>query len=454
MSEKEGEKAREEGGRDGGEEGSIERDEGRVIEPIGVDAGISRGAGEGARVDTREDARHTEERETARGEYRREYGGDQRDYRGRREDYRGPRSDTRDHRDDFRDNYRRYQAEEPALPVDENDYDRSIKDDFVYEVSSEPEFGQTRALFIGNLRPPFENSDLRKLLSEEAAKVGSTIERAWLNERRSHCLVIVSEIGGATGIQRALNGKVFPESAEGAEGATEDSVASVEPSASAAELPQPTDLAAEPSQPNASAVEPSQTAVSVSLESADPAAGPAQSTISAEPAQSTVSAEPSTPAAEGSNLPLYIDFIPVKATQLWIDQESRGPKDAVWKVSYVKVPSREGSDFLIATHRMLNYPNRSYGYKSSRGRYGRRGGGYRGRGRYRGGYREREYRGDYYRDYYQGSGYRPYGSRDREYGGYGRSSRDYGNSDVYRNDRSSADRQEMPRETRSPEWSD
>ncbi|KAG7698959.1 hypothetical protein KL930_002253 [Ogataea haglerorum] len=207
-------------------------------------------------------------------------------------------------------------------PQEDKDYDRSIKDDVIYEIRETPEFNETRALIIANLRQPFDNQEFQDLLNEQAAKTNSTIERAWLNNRRSHCIVIVSDVAGAVAIQKNLNGTKFPKEDTN----QEDGV---------------------------------------------------------------------------SRHPLYIDFIPVKATEHWIDQENKGPKDAVWKVSYVRQPSKrqEGQEFLVATHKMLNYPNKTFGYKSSTRYRGR--GAYRGRGRggFRG-YRDYDYRyAPYRRDY-------------------------------------------------------
>ncbi|GME82607.1 unnamed protein product [Ambrosiozyma monospora] len=197
------------------------------------------------------------------------------------------------------------QADQPS-----ETFNKDIKTDVVYDIPDTARYNQTRALLIANLRPPFDNSDFQQMLNEQASNVNATIERAWLNERRSHCIVIVSDVEGAAEIQKNLNGHYFPLTPDNAD-------------------PEPEfDERGEPIE----------------------------------------------------RLKMYIDFIPVKATQLWIDQENRGPKDAVWKVDYVSAPSKEERDstFLVATHQMLNYPNRSTGYKSSnppRGssRYGRGG---------------------------------------------------------------------------------
>ncbi|KAH3665579.1 hypothetical protein OGAPHI_003766 [Ogataea philodendri] len=200
---------------------------------------------------------------------------------------------------------------------EELDYDRSIKDDVVYDIRETPEYNQTRALIVANLTQPFDNQEFQDLLNQQAAKTGSLIERAWLNIRRTHCFVIVSDIAGAVALQSNLNGTKFPKDND----------------------------------------------------------------------QQT---------EQVTRHPLYIDFIPVKATQHWIDQENKGPKDAVWKVSFEKQPSKqqEGQEFLVATHKMLNYPNKTFGYKSSSRFRGRGRGGYRGYRDYNN-YRYTPYRREY-----------------------------------------------------------
>lgn len=218
-----------------------------------------------------------------------------------------------------------------------DDFDPSIKDDVIYEINDEPQFNDTRALFIGNLREPFENEVLRETLGVEASKAHCIVERAWLNSRRTHCIVIVSDVPGAVAIRKSLNGKIFPFSDE--------------------------------SEMN----------------------------------------------SELNRLPLYIDFIPVKATQMWIDQEIYGPRDAVWKVSYTEVPSKKqpGTTFTVSTHKMLNYFNHTWGYRSSarelnrgssRSRGNRRRDRYPRDGRRRG--NDRYYDGSYYKGNRYGRNYR------------------------------------------------
>ncbi|OWB75140.1 hypothetical protein B5S31_g4999 [[Candida] boidinii] len=228
--------------------------------------------------------------------------------------------------------------EQEQSKEEEDIYDRNIKDDVIYEIKEKPEYTETRALIIANLRPPFDNKDFQDLLNTQAEQTNSTIERAWLNARRTHCIVIVSDIAGAVSIQKNLNGKIFPFT----DSSNDDNQ----------EQEQDQDQEIEKDQD-----------------------------------QNT------------EKLPLYADFIPVKATSLWIDQENRGPKDGIWKITYITQNSKTNSNskFLVSTHKMINYPNRSDGYKSSnnsihsnRYHHHHRGGSSRS-GSYRSSYYERPY---------------------------------------------------------------
>ncbi|ODV84205.1 hypothetical protein CANARDRAFT_29360 [[Candida] arabinofermentans NRRL YB-2248] len=248
----------------------------------------------------------------------------------------------------------------------DDEYDKSITEDVIYEITETPQFSETRALIIANLSGPFDNKDFQDLLNEQAAKTDSTIERAWLNARRTHCIVIVSDIAGASSIQKNLNGRVFPYT-QG-----DDNVEDKEQEQEEEEEPK-LDENGEPIKRHK----------------------------------------------------LFIDFIPVKATQHWIDQENKGPKDAVWKISYVKLPSKQqqGSDFLVATHKMLNYPNKTFGYKSSGQRSSRgrgRGSNYRShRGRSNYNSSSRPYPAGSYDPYYANARYgNYYPDHQQQYGGY------------------------------------
>ncbi|GME92678.1 unnamed protein product [[Candida] boidinii] len=252
--------------------------------------------------------------------------------------------------------------------VEEDIYDRSIKDDVIYEIKEKPEYTETRALIIANLRPPFDNKDFQDLLNTQAEQTNSTIERAWLNARRTHCIVIVSDIAGAVSIQKNLNGKIFP--------------------------------------------------FTDSSNDEDQEQDQDQDTEKEQEQEQNVT----------EKLPLYADFIPVKATSLWIDQENRGPKDGIWKIRYItqKSKTNANSKFLVSTHKMINYPNRSDGYKSSNtsihsSRYPR--GGSTRSSSYRSSYYERPYYNNSYDNsrYYQSPEIDPVST----------SKRPNGNSDYY-----------------------
>ena len=358
------------------------------------------------------------------------------------------------------------------LTADDDKYDRSIKEDVVYETTEDSQFRETRALFIGNLRPPFLNSDLQNMLDAEASQAGCSIDRLWLNEHRSHCIAIISDISGAVAIRKKFNGRPFP-SGEVKEGEEVEDISGENEK----------DEKDEKDGKDGKEVNDGENAEDVNdvndgENNGENMEGIKETNANANDRGKTLN--DNLPEQQSKQLPLYIDFIPVKATQLWIDQEGRGPKDAVWKVSYMRLPpKREGDpDFLVVAHKMLNYPNRSLGYKSKRDH---RSGVRHRRGGFRRRYREREYyRGvgpaeSSYRDreagreprdadrdpYYSGRdhGYRPYPTgprygreraRDRDYYGqegyrgydrdYGRGYRDYDRSYGRSYDRSTYER--------------
>lgn len=269
-----------------------------------------------------------------------------------------------------------------------------------YEIVEEPRYPPTRALFIGNLTSPFDNSQLQTMLEDGVKECGSYIERAWLNQRRSHSIVIVSDTTGAQLLRDQYNGKIFP------------------------------------------------------LENSDETSKDEEG-------------------VEVVRKALYIDFIPVKVVQSWIDQEDDGPVDALWKIEYEII-----NDRVIAQHKITNYSSieqKSSNFFESRDKHRRdgrgrgRGGrgnyrGYddwhtRGRGRGRGGYgrfsgrhppeAEPERRDQYYSSNRGSSRYDRYGpGRDRYYDGYRGGSGRYPPRDEYRSERPRRDeyRRERPRE--------
>ncbi|ODV94824.1 hypothetical protein PACTADRAFT_34578 [Pachysolen tannophilus NRRL Y-2460] len=87
---------------------------------------------------------------------------------------------------------------------------KSISTDVTYEITEEPHYIPTRALLIGNLTSPFDNKMLQDMLERSVKKGNAFIERAWLNPKRTHSIVLVSEIEGAKAIRNDLNGRIFP----------------------------------------------------------------------------------------------------------------------------------------------------------------------------------------------------------------------------------------------------
>lgn len=171
----------------------------------------------------------------------------------------------------------------PKVIEDGNDFTHVI-----YENKVNPSFTQTRALFIANLNPDMDASVFKKILEEEAARENCSIERAWLNSRRTYCYVLVSDVPGATSIRSRLNGSTVPNSPD-------------------------------------------------------------------------------------DGVKLYVDYIPVRALDLWIEQENNAPSDAIWKISYESVPSKIdiGTSFKKVLHEMINYENPDSGYvKKRRSNYG------------------------------------------------------------------------------------
>lgn len=180
-------------------------------------------------------------------------------------------------------------AAEPERPFhhEEDTFDASITEEVVYTPRETAQFAETRAVYIGNLRGPFDHVQLRARLDALCQEAGCEIERAWLNDKFSHAIVIASDVPGAEAIRKGLNNARFPEDGQ---------------------------------------------------------------------------------------LPLSVEFIPVKATQLWIDQEIKGPQDGIWRVEFKEVPSKKnpGTTFTVAAHTMVNHSNETWGYKSSSRRPQRR----------------------------------------------------------------------------------
>lgn len=176
----------------------------------------------------------------------------------------------------------------PMLNKDGDEFTHTI-----YENKSNPSFTQTRALFIANMNPNMDTTLFKTILEEEAARENCTIERAWLNNNRTHCYVLVSDIPGATSIRARLNNMQINKQIQ------------------------------------------------------------------------------NTPDEDA--IMLYVDYIPVRALDLWIEQERNAPADAIWKITYKSVPSKinVGTSFQKALHEMINYENTDSGYVKSKRRSSR-----------------------------------------------------------------------------------
>lgn len=156
----------------------------------------------------------------------------------------------------------------------------------IYENKLNPSFTQTRALFVANLNPTMDAAIFKQILEEEAARENCTIERAWLNSKRTYCYVLVSDVPGATSIRSRLNNSTIPNVLD-------------------------------------------------------------------------------------DGIKIYVDYIPVRALDLWIEQEKDAPADAIWKISYQTVPSKIyiGTSFKKVLHEMVNYKNPNSGYVNFRKSY-------------------------------------------------------------------------------------
>lgn len=145
-----------------------------------------------------------------------------------------------------------------------------------YKYKRYPSFQTTRALFVGNLNCDIDINEFKEILKEESERENCTVERAWINGKRSHSYVLISDVPGAVSIRNRLNGYRF----------------------------------------------------------------------------------------ESSEASTYVDYIPVRALETWINQELDAPRDAIWRVHYKEYRSRinPGSVFPKAVHAMINYENKSTGY--------------------------------------------------------------------------------------------
>lgn len=191
-----------------------------------------------------------------------------------------------------------YAGDQNESPENENvDNTKILATQIRYEYMQEPQFNQTRALFVGNMRPSFDTEEFKNILLEEAKKANCTIERAWLNSCRSHCFILSSDVPGATAIRDRLNGYVIKDIVDDS-----DDTEKVQ--------------------------------------------------------------EDEKQLKDDKEIKLFVDYVPVRALDQWIDDERGSPPDAIWKLSFIDSPSKlnPGTFFRTVLHEMVNYPNRSSGY--------------------------------------------------------------------------------------------
>lgn len=178
-----------------------------------------------------------------------------------------------------------------------DEQDRDVR----YEVKEEAEFHVTRALFIGNLRRPINATAFQLYLRDLARKGGNfRIDRAWMSRPRTHAIVLVSTEEGAAYLRSKLVNTIFPDSEEEAKLKTEfeDREVSIyeeqlqEYNDKLERLPEgEKDRLAKPLEPREYVTE---------------------------------------------RLPLYVEYIPVKAINQWTFEEDRGPRDGKWKLEFEK----------------------------------------------------------------------------------------------------------------------
>lgn len=74
---------------------------------------------------------------------------------------------------------------------------------------------------------------------------------------------------------------------------------------------------------------------------------------------------------ENCGVGLFVDYLPVRALDTWIDQEKSSAEDAVWKITYLdkKSITKPGTTFKNVTHKMINYPNDENDYIHKRLEY-------------------------------------------------------------------------------------
>ncbi|KAI5967149.1 hypothetical protein CANMA_003206 [Candida margitis] len=206
--------------------------------------------------------------------------------------------------------------------------------DIRYEVTEDPQYHVTRALFIGNLRRPLNASNFQQFvrkLANNSKDIPIRIDRAWLTRLRTHAIVLVDSEEGAEYLRSQINGSIYPDEEEEARLKEEFENQEIE-------------RFEEETRSYEHDMETASEAVKANLKPPG---------------------EPRDFITE--RIPLYVEYIPVKAINQWTFEEDRGPRDGKWKLEYV---SR--NDELVASHTLLNgeYIPRYVPPRRGGGRYG------------------------------------------------------------------------------------
>ncbi|KAI5958743.1 uncharacterized protein KGF55_005742 [Candida pseudojiufengensis] len=215
------------------------------------------------------------------------------------------------------------------------------QEEFRYEVNEQPQYHVTRAIFLGNLRRPINAGHFQQYLKDLVSEIKDfniRIERAWLNRPRTHGIVLVNSEEGAEYLRNRLSGSIYPSKEEDLKLKEEFENKEIE------------------------RFEHEQKLYNEELEKMDE--------------NESKNLQPPTEPREFSveRIPLYADYIPVKAINQWTFEEDRGPRDGKWKLEFVT-----RGDELIASHTLLNgefipryQPPPRNGFRG--GRYSTRGG--------------------------------------------------------------------------------
>lgn len=177
----------------------------------------------------------------------------------------------------------------------------SPQEEVVYTPSTTPLFDVTRALFIANLRKPINAAFFQANLKRVALEGGDYIvERAWLNRARTHAIILVNSEEGAVYLRSRMLNSIYPSPQEEAQ-------------------------------------------LQLEIEEKE------QRRYDREVANGDRSPLPPQPYTVPERMPLFVEFIPVKAINQWIYEEDHGPRDGLWKIEYETV-----GDEIVASHTLLN----------------------------------------------------------------------------------------------------